>query len=216
MRFALIALLTWLGCGSAVEAQTVQFLIPSAPYNPATGQITSMNAGRSNSAIYSSSTAQTANTTSPVSLFSGTFSGSPGGLVIGANSLAPYVNNRFHLRAAGLVSTGGLFVGSATYGLYFGSNSTPIITKGSLSVGASLTNAPFIADANCVVGVLNGASTPIYCDGDLNINGTVTPIVGSSTFDATSNFTLDMRITWSSLTGTPSLVIGSSFAEIQY
>lgn len=217
MKRLIATILASILLATSVRADTFSSaLVPTA-----IGALASMGGGRASSTIYSTATSQTISTTSETTMFSTTFSGAPGGLttISSTTPQVPYVNNRFHMRAAGQITTGGLFIGSGAFSLYFGAatvGSGQVINKTGLSVAASLTNVPFISDFYCTVGVLNGASTPVTCDGTVNINGSSTPLVASGTFNSGASFTLNMTWIWSSITGTPSLAVTDSFAEILY
>lgn len=179
------------------------------------GQIPSMGGGRAPSTIWISTTSQPAlSGGSEQSVFSGTGQG-PGRTITGG---VPYVGNNFYLHASGIATTpiGG---GSVTINVKWGSVAVATLTGAALTV--SLTNQPWILDANCSMISISGSasSSTMVCSGILlGISALPLSFTSSSataTVDTVSNQVVDMTWTWTAGIS-PSATVRESFVMIRY
>lgn len=187
--------------------------------NPSTcvsgGQIPSMGGGRAPSTIYVTTSSQpTLSGGTEQSVFGATGQG-PGQTITGG---VPYVGNNFYLHASGVATTpiGG---GSVTVKVKWGSVAVATLTGAALTI--SLTNQPWVLDANCSMISVSGSasSSTMTCSGFL-FGLAATPLTFTSssataTVDTVSNQVLDMTWTWTAGVS-PSATVRESFVLIRY
>src|ERR1700722_5422356 len=130
---------------------------------PSGGQIASMGGGRAPSTVWVPTAAVTIASTAETSCFSATGQG-PGQTIAGGTS---YAGNNFYLHCAGIVTTpiGG---GTVTLKVKWGSVAVGTLSGGALTV--SLTNQPWVLDANCTFRSVSGtpSSSTMVCSGLLS------------------------------------------------
>lgn len=154
--------------------------------------------------LYTATAAVTLNSTSPTTAFSASKIGTT---TIAANSLK--VGQRFTVWGAGYYSTplGNTATVTVTPSIA-STTATNISTVTTAIFPASATNLPYDFRLNCTVQAI-GASAKLVCDGTFNYATALTGVsptsntlstIGQITFDSTVKETLDVKVSWSTVT----------------